>query len=246
MLIVSNGAFKSGSTWLFNILRCITKFPAPSDEYLNHGWVNPSIHKEKLADFLDNVDYASKDYLVKNHFKKEYQRKMLLSHKSIYVLDIDRDLRDVVVSAYYYHSRRKGYEGNFDSYYWSWGRKVAHKVRLHHSVWRVDSPNVYVSSYEKLKYDFVSETRRIGAFLGFDLSEQDIDLIKRETTLGRLREKYSDNDPDFFRKGNVGDWQYYFDEAMLKDIEKIRKKGIGKFDKVIRALVTIHSRLKQW
>lgn len=35
MLIIDNGAFKSGSSWLFKIISCMTNFPAPPTEYLN-------------------------------------------------------------------------------------------------------------------------------------------------------------------------------------------------------------------
>jgi hypothetical protein len=68
MLVVSNGAFKSGSTWLFNIARSITQFPPPPEPYLNPEWVNPSIHPDELKALLAEESLAETDYLVKNHF----------------------------------------------------------------------------------------------------------------------------------------------------------------------------------
>ena len=37
MLVISNGAFKCGSTWLFNILTSLQEFAWPENEFLTKG-----------------------------------------------------------------------------------------------------------------------------------------------------------------------------------------------------------------
>jgi hypothetical protein len=166
MLAIANGAFKSGSSWLFKILCCITQFPPPPKAYLNLEWKNPSLHPNQLAKFLASEDFSTQNYLCKNHFGNSRERNLLLSYPNVFVFNIKRDLRDVVVSAYYHDCRVQGFEGSFEDYYWVWGRLHAHKVRKYHSVWDVSSPQVYVSSYERLKQDFTLEVNEIANFLG--------------------------------------------------------------------------------
>jgi hypothetical protein len=81
---------------------------------------------------------------------------------------------------------------------------------------------------------FAEEVRCIANVLNVDVSDHDIERIKEETSLRQLRSQYQ-SEPKFegekfFRKGEIGDWKNHFDEAMLVDIEKIERGGIGAFD----------------
>ncbi len=230
MLVIANGAFKSGSTWLFNIVRCMTGFPGIPEAYQNPGWDDPSIAPDKLRELLARLDLAGRDYLVKNHFGKRRQRDLILAHEHVRVLNIRRDLRDVVVSAYYYHRQKSGYRGDFKAYYREMGRSVADHVRRYHALWDVADARVYTSSYEALKSDFRAEAQRVGRFLGMALSGEEVEHIREETSLQALRDKYGEADKPseerFFRKGAVGQWTEYFDEAMQRDIERIERWGL--------------------
>jgi hypothetical protein len=248
MLVISNGAFKSGSTWLFMVLRCMTSFPPPPKEYWDPRWddeVVYSINPRKLVSFLRDVDYSSRSYLSKNHLGRRRHRHVLLSCENVFVLDIERDIRDVVVSAYYHVRKLKGYDANFETFYWERGRQVARRVMQHHSLWRVDSPKVYISSYEKLKLDFNSEVSRLGEFLGFDLSERQIEAIREQTTLERLKEGSGEWNARTgrFRKGIIGDWQGHFKPDMLEDIEKIEKEMASPFRRTVADLASVPRRL---
>jgi hypothetical protein len=223
MLVVSNGAFKSGSTWLFNIARSVTHYPPPPESYLNSEWVNPSIHPNELQALLSKESLAENNYLVKNHFGARTERDLLLDHDYVRVLNITRDLRDVVVSAYYHYRRKRGYEEPFERYYWTRGRYVAERVRQYHDVWEVSSPKVYVASFKKLKQSFSQECERIGDFLGHDLSAAEIEAVKDETSLESLRESY-DSD-GFFRKGERGDWRNHLTTRMAEDVSRIADRA---------------------
>lgn len=219
MLIVCNGAFKSGSTWLFNIVRDLTGATPPPAEYLNPAWRNPSLHPDKIAALLEALTPAER-FIVKNHFNTREQRDLLLSHPDVRVLNITRDLRDMTVSAYYHARRVDNYQGDFASYYEIIGRAEMLRVARYHRIWSVPSPHVYTASYERLHADFFGEVRDIARFLGVSVSDMDIDRLRRETSLDSLRQKYGEADAQekFFRKGVVGDWRNHFTPEMAADL----------------------------
>lgn len=235
MLVVANGAFKSGSTWLFHILRHIIPdlMPLPS-EYANRpGWNSTSIPPEQLANFLESIDYASTNYLCKEHLGKPIYRDLLLSYQNVFVFNIERDLRDVLVSAYFHFQRDISYKGTFRDFYWEKGRRVADDVRRYHLTWSIASPQIYTSSYKKLQHGFQDEVGSIAKFLGIELSQEKIEEIRVQTSLEELKKKFEgDKNKGFYRKGIVGDWKGYFDEQMLEDIVKIEANGLNRFDRL--------------
>jgi len=229
VLVIANGAAKSGSTWLFNIISEIDEFERPPAEFLlDQKNVNPEIQYDKLRHLLDSLDYSDRHYLIKNHFNEPEQRDLILSCPHAYVLDIERDLRDVVVSSYFHNLRESSYDGPFKKYYWQRGRWQADIVRTHHQVWK-QSPNskMYLSSFDRLKKNFSNEVRQIANFLGRKITDHDIKRIEEATSIRKLRRKYNDDgDIKFFRKGISGEWQEFFTRSMIRDIEKIEQCGI--------------------
>ena len=220
MLIVANGAFKSGSTWLYVILVELTGFPPPPKQYLNADWKNPSIADDQLAVLLRDLR-PEQNYIVKNHFANRTQHDLLLACPDVRVFDIERDIRDVVVSAYHHRQRRTGQTQSFRDYYEEMGRGVAQGVVRFHALWSPVPSQVYCSSYERLHNDFANELRRIADFLQMPVSDATIERIREATALDSLRERYGEQDAEqkFFRKGQIGDWQNYFDDVLLADLE---------------------------
>lgn len=245
MLIIANGGFKSGSTWLFNILQEMTGYSSLPEDYQNSGWINPSIHPDKLAAALGEVDHLNRDSLVKNHFGKKEQRDLILKTPNVVVFDIHRSLSDVVVSSYYHFKNELGFTEDFPSFYWKHGRFIALSGEAYHRLWRLDSPQVYVSSFEELKTNFDEEVRRIAAAIGISLEEEDVDRIHKKTSLSALREKY--NDSTFFREGGSGYESEYFDSRIKKDMDLIRKtdqdysKKITKIKEKLRGILRRYS-----
>lgn len=76
MLIICNGAFKSGSSWLHAILVELTivknlnlqKVPV---RYTNDINSPTTIIESRLKEFLTTEDYVVNNYLTKSHFFKE-------------------------------------------------------------------------------------------------------------------------------------------------------------------------------
>src|SRR5262245_40605996 len=105
MLIVANGAYKSGSTWMYFVLKQLRSFEAPPARFLA-SWRHPSLDLRKAVEFLDSGLHRQGNYLVKQHVSGKSLRAMVAhSDEQVLYFDIVRDYRDVVVSAFH-HARR--------------------------------------------------------------------------------------------------------------------------------------------
>ncbi len=249
MLVVANGAFKSGSTWLFRVVREILPFQEIPPAY-RHPYMPRSISPARLRRFLQREDIRRCHFVTKNHIARRSLRDLLLAHDEVRVLDIQRDLRDVLVS-HYHHMRRPGrVKGDFSSYYWSVGRYKAQQLLRYHGLWAVDSPRVHVASFNGLKTRFRDEVKAMGSFLGVALGDERIGEIREATSLGRLREEWGEagkgEEERFFRKGGTGDWRDYLDQEMLRDLSTIQEEGLRGMDRLrYGLLLEVRPRLKQ-
>jgi len=110
MLIICNGVFKSGSTWLhaiiFEVLKVnkinLTDVPI---KYTNNIDSADTIVESKLSEFLDNENYIKSNYITKSHYYLE--KTMMRDYDSnIHFFFVERDVRDSVVS-HYHHLKKK-------------------------------------------------------------------------------------------------------------------------------------------
>jgi len=231
MLAVANGAYKSGSTWQFTILRELTGFGAPPAEFLTR-WKHPSLQARTIGEFLSTGLHRRNDYLVKQHIKRPTLDAFApYLDDDIRFFDIVRDPRDVVTSAYY-HERREGFRGGFRLHYWLRGRRVHKIVRRHHRDMAETIPpqRLCVSSYEGLIADFADELRKMATALGVALAPERIEEIRAKTSMGAMRQSHDDasiiHGKEFFRKGVPGDYANHYGALELRDyreIEGLRK-----------------------
>jgi hypothetical protein len=251
MLIVCNGAPKSGSTWLYNIADRLCKAEWPDRKYLTKSHKHPTIRPESLHEFLEQEDFVTRNVITKTHYGQQRHRDLLLARPHTRVLDMNRNLYDVIVSTYYDSCRRDGFVGSFEDFYWFEGRGLAEYLLKYHQLWGDGHPQVLVTTFEGLKTKFNVEVRRIAEFLQLSPTEEDLQALAESTKLDSLREQYKDDpnyaDPKhpFFRKGEIGDWRNHFDERMLSDIAAIEKKGLSRFD-WIECSNSVRRRLASW
>ena len=232
MLIIANGAFKSGSTWLRNIVVEMMSFEPVPRKY-QHPDLSHWIYDQQLPTFLRHIDCRSRNYITKSHILDTQLRELLLGHEDVRVLGIKRNIRDVLVS-HYYHMARLGQFGaskDFRHYYWSVGRYKAYHLRAYNHIWDKQSPHLYTTRFEQLKGDFEGEVTRLGAFLGVALDKKDIEYLEHTTSLEvqrKLRgEGNKESDKRFFRKGIIGEWRNHFDEPMISDVQSIYENGLS-------------------
>ena len=111
MVIICNGAFKSGSTWLFLIIEEILKLKKNNyNETLHNEWqssknsaflFNDGNIKEALPHYLDKNDSF---FLTKAHFLSEETYITLKENcnDELKIFFIERDLGDAIVSHYHH------------------------------------------------------------------------------------------------------------------------------------------------
>ena len=228
MLIFANGAVKSGSTWLFHIARELTGFAPPPVRYANPKWTSQpvySIDQTRLAAFLGDAGVGALDVLAKNHFGARSDRDRLLAHPQVRVLNIRRDIRDVVVSAYHHGDAGQPAAGDFATFYWQHGRRVAQNVLDYQIVWDVRSPRYLCLSYETLLADFAGEVGRVARFLALAPTPAELVRVRQATSPATLNARYAFSDFNRFRRGTAGDWQNHYDAAIAADMAALIERS---------------------
>jgi hypothetical protein len=236
MLIICNGAFKSGSTWLFNILRFTVKcVRIPPEFHDEKEWRGESIAEDKLPLFLKKIDYRNKNYISKNHYYETKTRDLLLTYDDVYIFNIKRDIRDVIVSAYYHFKREEGLNQTFEEYYWQRGKNLIWYMNDYHAIWSAREAKIHVTSYNGLLEDFENEARQISTFLDYPLKPGVVKRLRNQTTIEESRKLWrEDSKPPeecFFRKGIIGDWKNHFTPEIEADYNEIQRVETLKFSK---------------
>lgn len=210
MLIVSNGAFKSGSTWVTLIVGRLGEYAKVPADYCDAQWMHDTVPPPRVPDFLREVDCAGTDYLLKAHYKpSDGLREAFLAVPSARILNIYRDPKDVLVSAYFHYRRIEGFSGTFAEFFTHRAERLVRSLAQYHLYWDPFGveDRIFLTTYEKLHRSFADEVFRLGAFLGRELTEEQIAAIRDDTEFSKLQHKGNKNRPSkFFRKGVMGDW----------------------------------------
>jgi hypothetical protein len=204
MLIICNGAFKSGSTWLFNIVNEMVDTEQIPDEFLNQAWVNPSLKLERIPEFIDQRNLNS-NYITKTHLFPDKCTSFFINKPSIKILLLERDFIDTINSIYMHHIREKTIKTSFTEFYWGYGRFTLHNIWKYNNGWRKSNCDCCFLKYSDLKSDFNGSVLKIASFLEFNekqLSGIDFTELKEKTTKDSLKERYKKigGDPKFFEE----------------------------------------------
>jgi len=230
MLIVSNGAFKSGSTWLSLIARHIGACEEIPAAFKNEEWKNNAIEPERLPEFLRTVDIAANDYIIKAHYRpSDGLRPLLLQTPNVKVLNVYRDPKDVIVSAFYHYRRLGKFAGGIEEFFAARGEKLVQQLTAYHVYW--DNTGVedaiFFTTYQKLHTSFDEEVFRLGRFLGHTLSLAQIRTVRENTQFSKLSRATVPEEKRFFRKGVMGDWERHLSGEQAARIDQIEaREGI--------------------
>lgn len=226
MIIFDNGAFKSGSTWLMHLALQLRPCVEPPQQYWNPAWKSRpaySVAHGRLLEFLRDPSIRGQDIMVKFHHSSRRGRNAMLAHPEARVLNIRRDLRDVVVSAYHHQIKARGNPIDFEQYYWGHGRAITWKLLHFHHRWDIRSPRYLRLEYEELLADFPTQLRRLAAFLDVAIDDRRVSEIQLATSPQTLNQQYQFGDLNRFRKGGSGDWQNYLTDVHLADLELLTR-----------------------
>ncbi|MEM9166188.1 MAG: sulfotransferase domain-containing protein [Planctomycetota bacterium] len=223
MLLIFNGAPKGGSTWLLQIVTSLGIHARIPKGYQQEGWANSSLADDRVQPFLNEVDIETGQYCCKQHWFGEQWHRELLEIPHVRVLNIIRDLRDVVVSRYF-HDMRLGIveDGVSIEHYWGHhnGRGRAKRYIDYHLFWHDHERDrePWLASYERLHDDFYAEVQALLKHIGLDdLGDEAIHRAHRATSLANRPSESGDG--KFFRKGIVGDWKNHLPAWIVDELD---------------------------
>ena len=158
---------------------------------------------------------------------------ILVNQENIKVVNIERDVKDVLVSHYYHLLNNKKIKSNFTDYFNSWGKYKAIQYIYYKKKWA--NYNFCLNlKYEDLINNKKDIILKIATYL--DVKCDHIDNIINETSIESLRKnskaKGLNESNWFYRKGEVGDWQNFFSEYMLKKLSLIEQNHLSIFEKI--------------
>ena len=249
MLIICNGAFKSGSTWLHAIVLEVLKvnkisvLDAPL-HYTNNINSPTSIIESKLFEFLDNENYIKNNYITKSHYflKKTINRDY---DTNVYFLFVERDVRDAVVSHYYHLKKKYKCIGNFSVYYLFIGRFKAFEILKFNRMYIESFGRNNFFKYSDMKNNFEQVLSKISSMLNLkDLSVNEVISIEKNTSISKMRNdlllgktkyysKVSVDRQGVIRKGVIGDWKGHFSIRQQIDIKRLERLDVSVFFKFI-------------
>lgn len=222
MLVIANGAFKSGSTWQRNLIKGLIDFE-PIPEIFQSEMYTTFINSNCLSEIIESPEIKKHNYLAKGHFYKKAQIKLLTKNiEDVKIFMIERDIRDAIVSHYNHFINVRRFKPSFKTYYWLIGRYKAIQLIKYNKNWAPFQHNVFHSTFESLKKDTLGELKRFADFLGVSIDERQIKEIIDANSIQKIREN-SDR-KWFFRKGEVGDYRNYLTPSIEKDMERIINK----------------------
>ncbi|MGK7346169.1 MAG: sulfotransferase domain-containing protein [Candidatus Nitrospinota bacterium M3_3B_026] len=194
-------------------------------EYLGSGPFHEAGFENGIK-LLREIDADTGErYICKGHWGEAGERDALLSVENIKIFLIWREIRDALVSQYYFNMRhhKRPYR-DFDEFYWRHGRPYLLKNQVEYRrVWgEADDPRIVHTSYTRLKTDFDGEASRLLAAAG--IRGVDMEDLKRRLSLDRLRKEINDAEGVMIRKGALGEHREVIrSEEILRDINEVEK-----------------------
>ena len=174
-------------------------------------------------------------WVSKTHiFQKNIINSILIKQDNIKVINIDRDIKDVLVSHYHHLLNSKKINSSFNSYFNKWGKYKAKQCVDYNKAWK--NYDCLKLKYSDLQNNNKSTILKISDYLGIKLSDDKIKYIQNETDIKNLRntskQKNLNEEDWFYRKGVIGDWKNYFDEEMIIKIKDIEANNLSVFEEV--------------
>ena len=204
MLIICNGAMKSGSSWFCHMLLLIAEPEPIPENFQKETWNAPAITEDGLVEFLELVDFRNTHYVSKSHWTADqkisgFMVKDLLDRDDIAIFNNYRDLKDVVVSKYFHDKKLNAIDLDFDAWFTKLGMHFAARIIDYHKGWQKGRRQPHLFHYEDMLADPVRAVLQIAAALHIDIAPERALNIVAEIDQARREGRGT------FRKGIVGD-----------------------------------------
>ncbi|KAK5659319.1 hypothetical protein OQA88_1412 [Cercophora sp. LCS_1] len=230
---------KSGSTWLSYILVLLTQGSSPAGTTLRDSlhWVESSWTYPRSAEDLEK---APSPRIFKSHMPYPMALGGVPANNPCKYIYIARNPKDVCASYYYFESGKSWsgyYKGPWDHWLDMFVKgKVQRGDWFDHALswWEHrDAENILYLRFEDLKRDTRGQLARIAAFLGVDVSEEQLSEVEKKvgfdamqtTEFSALKDVKEFN--KFFRKGEIGSWKEYFTVAQSEAFDRLYRERVG-------------------
>uniref|UniRef100_A0A667XTA8 Sulfotransferase n=1 Tax=Myripristis murdjan TaxID=586833 RepID=A0A667XTA8_9TELE len=157
--------------------------------------------------------------------------------KKTKMLVIFRNPKDTLVSFYHFSNNSLVLQSglSWDTFFSQflmgdvpWGSYFDHALAWEK---RIDDASVMIVTYEELKQDLSEGVRQISSFLGFSLTDAQIQKISEDSTFKAMKESSAHSHGTlgsiFFRKGEVGDWRNHFTAEQSQEMDRAFSKQLA-------------------
>ncbi|XP_071594983.1 sulfotransferase 6B1-like [Heliangelus exortis] len=241
--VILAGYPKTGTNWLDQMLRELES----ADARYTEEEMKERMDAEKKLELSVRLEFG--DPGMYERMKRLPSRRIIVTHlpphllppsffqSKAKILVLVRNPKDTAVSYYHFYNKMPLLPSfsSWDEYFaafmngkLTWGSYFDHTVEWNkHS----DHENIMLISYEELQEDQVLGMKKIAAFFGFSLSEEDFSRIAKKTSFQAMKEKSHETHGKFgdilFRKGVVGSWRELFSKAQNEEMDRKFEECLG-------------------
>ena len=232
---------KAGTSWIQEVVWLVNHdADIASSDKVPSSQRTVYIELHTSHDRLSQLDAMASPRHMKWHHSSPLLPKLVVNEgKIIYLL---RNPKDTVVSWYHFQKMNVlyGFTGDFDAFFELFLRgDVAYGCYWHNvlSWWRLrHRANVLLLTYEMMHADLPAVVLRVAAFLGKELTSQQVAAIVEHCQFQRMKQNPATNaaqmpkvagEADFMRKGQVGDWRNYLSEEQNKRMDAWVAEHVG-------------------
>ena len=223
MIFPSVAPILAGSTWVQEMAWLVKH-----DANIKESYKEPKAVRLPLLEWQG----TNKERLMKSHLPAHFLEKQVVTGNSKVII-VKRDLKDNLVSFFnhYKNGMMTKYKGTWDMffelfkkrqlYYGDWGEFYAGWQKYR------DNPNFLFLQYESMKLDPHRVVRMIAEHCDKPLTEEQVNTVVHHTRFEEMKTNPMMSityNPNFFRKGIVGDWRNYFSTDQHSIVEKYEKE----------------------
>jgi hypothetical protein len=207
---------RAGSTWLRFLMHELLTGRESSFEAVNKSIPDIGRHYNAPRLLVDG------GRLIKTHepYQKEYGR-------AVYLV---RDVRDVIISEYYFQQLWKLYDGTFQEFLDDFFRGQINRYGSwvnHTNSWldaqELTPDQIFMIRFDELRQETNATLAKILTFLGSTANNLQIDQAIANNTTAKMRAKessikFTDSDQNFVRKGKIGGWKNFLTNEQYQKI----------------------------
>ncbi|XP_047207205.1 sulfotransferase 6B1 [Girardinichthys multiradiatus] len=223
---------KCGFNWMVGVMK---KIIAEATQMKNESKMPPLI-EFCGPEVLKAMNEAPSPRFLGTHLHPDNMPASFNEKKTKMVV-VFRNPKDTLVSYYHFCNNNPVLPSveSWDSFFSqfmkgdvAWGSYFDHALAWNK---KMDDPNVMVVTYENLKQDLSAGIHQISSFIGFSLTDNQVQQIAGASTFSAMKESSVNSHGNMgnviFRKGEVGDWKNHFTPEQSREMDEAFNKHLA-------------------